>query len=667
MRAMPDSRRVAGAALLLVPAGLVVFFGFNSGGFYPGPTSYVAVLLCIALALRVTMATDPFEGVGLGTAVAWGALALFALLTLLSQYWSHAPGRALVEFDRVLVYLLMMVLLGTVAHTRTRLVWILRALALAIIVICACGLITRLLPHVWPTTPELASNRLSFPLTYWNALGVLGAVGVVLCLHFSSDPSESAVIRVCAAAAIPLVATTIYFTFSRGGIAAALIGVVLYVLIARPRALLSAILAAGPTAAVAVDIAYHANVLATPTPTVAAGIAQGRHVALALLICTGVAGAVRGGLIALGLDQRLQRFTLPKHAQARARRLGWGTLAAVVLISAVAMNGAIAHEYRRFVSPASPGNAADLRARLTDPGNNGRLDMWRVGWHQFERAPALGHGAGTFANTWARYRPTQDSVLDSHSLYIETLDELGIVGFVLLVGVVAAVLVRTAARARGRNRALYAAAFVVMLIWALHTGIDWDWEMPAVTVPFFALGGFMLARSRARSADVGVGSSSGGMISAPGRTILALGCLLLAVAPTYLWLSQRRLDQATTAFAQGNCRAATSAALSSISVLGDRPEPYEVLSYCDVRRDMPGLAVAAMRKAISLDPGNWNYRYDLAVIRASAGLNPVPALRAALSLDPREPMVWTAFRRLSVDRPAQWEKNGKVMADEFTL
>jgi len=66
-----------------------------------------------------------------------------------------------------------------------------------------------------------------------------------------------------------------------------------------------------------------------------------------------------------------------------------------------------------------------------------------------------------------------------------------------------------------------------------------------------------------------------------------------------------------------NCRSATSSALSSISILGNRPEPYEVISYCDIRRDMPDMAIAMINKAISLDPNNWHYRYDLTVMRAS--------------------------------------------------
>src|SRR5947209_4273788 len=74
------------------------------------------------------------------------------------------------------------------------------------------------------------------------------------------------------------------------------------------------------------------------------------------------------------------------------------------------------------------------------------------------------------------------------------MDELGIVGLVLLLVVTISVLVRSALRARGPDRALHAAVFALLLAWALAAGIDWDWEMPVVTIVFFVVGGFALAR-----------------------------------------------------------------------------------------------------------------------------------------------------------------------------
>jgi hypothetical protein len=662
--AMLDSRRVAGAALLLLPAGLVAFFAFNSGGFYPGPRSYVAVLLCVVLALRVTLASQPFYRTSLWSAIPFGAMALYALLTLVSQAWSHAPGRALVEFDLPLLYLLAMLLCGTITHTQAHARWLLRALALVITGVCICGLITRLLPHLWPTTPELANQRLSFPLTYWNALGLFAGLGVILALHLSSEPREQVVVRVLGAAAIPVLATTIYFTFSRGGIAVTLIGLVVYVLFARPRLLLNSAVIATPTTAIAIKYAYDANLLATPTPTTAAAVAQGRHVAVALGVCVAIAALGRW-LVAYWVDPRLTTFRLREEQLVRLRRVGWSTLVVAVIVAGIALNGAIAREYHRFIRPAAPGNAVDLRARLTDPGNNGRVDMWRVAWRQFQTAPAVGHGAGTFANTWAQHRIDNDFVVDAHSLYMETLDELGIVGLVLLVTVIIITLTTTALRARGPDRPLYAATFTIMLMWAIHAGVDWDWEMPVVTLPFFALGGFMLSRRR-RGTD-GTPRADERVRPAPvSRMLVGITCLLLAVAPAYVWLSQRRLNQATAAFAQGDCVTATRSAISSISILGNRPEPYELISYCDIRRDMPSLAITNIQKAISLDPNNWNFRYDLAVMRASAGLNPMPAMEKAVSLDPREPLVQEALQTFRNDGRAHWESDGKSIADQFT-
>ena len=47
---------------------------------------------------------------------------------------------------------------------------------------------------------------------------------------------------------------------------------------------------------------------------------------------------------------------------------------------------------------------------------------------------------------------------------------------------------------RGRDRALYAALFSAGLAWALHAGVDWDWQMPAASLWFAALGGLALGR-----------------------------------------------------------------------------------------------------------------------------------------------------------------------------
>src|SRR5437588_11009083 len=100
---MSEARRISLAALLLLPAAATVYFAFNSGGFYPGPPAYAALLLCLILLLRATLAERPFAGLSPWLALGCGALGAYTLMTLLSAVWSHAPGRAIAEFDLPLI------------------------------------------------------------------------------------------------------------------------------------------------------------------------------------------------------------------------------------------------------------------------------------------------------------------------------------------------------------------------------------------------------------------------------------------------------------------------------------------------------------------------------------------------------------------------------------
>ena len=92
---------------------------------------------------------------------------------MLSGGWSDSPARALVESDRALLYLLMLVFIGLHARAPGAAVGaLLRWVALAIAAVCAVALLTRLLPTTFPTKAGVNNERLPFPLTYWNAMGM---------------------------------------------------------------------------------------------------------------------------------------------------------------------------------------------------------------------------------------------------------------------------------------------------------------------------------------------------------------------------------------------------------------------------------------------------------------------------------------------------------------
>ncbi len=100
---MARARSTAAVLPALLPGLLVVVLGFEAGGFYPDTWAPLALLLAVALAVRVSIAERPFAGVSAWSGVAAGALALLGAWMLLSASWSDAPGRAVIEFVRLLL------------------------------------------------------------------------------------------------------------------------------------------------------------------------------------------------------------------------------------------------------------------------------------------------------------------------------------------------------------------------------------------------------------------------------------------------------------------------------------------------------------------------------------------------------------------------------------
>jgi hypothetical protein len=122
---------------------------------------------------------------------------------------------------------------------------------------------------------------------------------------------------------------------------------------------------------------------------------------------------------------------------------------------------------------------------------------WRAAWDDYEIHPWLGSGAGTMAYYSRRPGP-QLPATDAHNLYLESLAELGPVGLALLVAALALPLV---AAARARRQGFVAPALGAYVAYLVHAGIDWDWEMPVVTLAGLACGVAVVAEARARTRD----------------------------------------------------------------------------------------------------------------------------------------------------------------------
>ena len=635
-------------ALMLLPGALIVFMGFNAGGYFPTTQAAAALVLAQVLLVRIMQARRPFEGLAPVTLVAVAALGLYALMTLASALWSHSTGRALIEFDRAWLYLLILLLFGSIRPGTQDLRWLIRGLVIGASVVCLAGLISRVLPEVWHTAPDVANERLSYPVTYWNALGLLAALGIVLAFHLTCTLTERRFARILAAAVVPLLTATLFFTFSRGAIAAGTIGLVVYILVGRPSGLLSGVLATAPATAALVLVAYHANLLDTVDPTTPAAVSQGHRVALVAGICAAVCAGLRAAL-AIGLDPRLRR-SAGRALMSRRSRLA-ATASAVGAVLALALALGVPHilqrDYHRFIAGAST-QETDLRQRLTDPSDNGRTELWEVALDGFSGSPLHGYGAGMYQTLWDRKRPKFAYTVNAHSLYLQAMAELGIPGIALLLILVAAVLIGLGVRARRsrRSRSIYGALLAACVVWVLAAGVDWDWEMPVVTLGFFAAAGAALGPRR--------GSGPGWMPGYNARMILGLLCLATLAAPALIIGSQSRLDDAEHALYAANCASASSAALSSIGWLDFRPEPYEILGFCDVKRGLPRQGVEAMKRAVHYDPGSWETYYALAIAQGASGIDPRPAAARALRMDPLEPLTKEEVREFRTSSASEW-------------
>ena len=615
------SRRelVALRAAEALPAPLVIGLGFSSGGYPRGVTAVAAVIVAMLLTLRCLLAPRTVRRPGRLALGAGAALLALAAWQLASAAWSISPWRAFGEADRTILYLLALATFATLP--RRRLQPVLAWTAAGIAVLAVAGLATRLRPDLFPIEPTAFSQRLGYPLSYWNAVAALAAFGLVACLHLAADADTRPPLRVLAAALFPALATTLYLTLSRGGIAAACVGLAVYALLGATRLLPLALASVAAPAAVAVAYAYDATALVGADPTGPAAVAQGQALQPKLILCCVVAGAVRALL--LPLDARLTRRELRwPGGRVRLAVAGVVACAAVAVAFAAGVPGMVERGSDRLDGGDGSGRV-EGRDRLTSTYDSQRLEHWRVALDSSRDQRLEGVGAGTYGLQWFRHRDSDFLTTEAHSLYVETLSELGVAGLACLL--VAIGMLLAAPIARWRRRPAAAAVLAIGVAWALHCAIDWDWEMPAVTLVPLVL--------CASAACVVPRPSAGRRRMTP--WVVGFGALALAALPAMAALGQARLDEALTAYDDGRCPAATVAAQGVGSLEPMRPEPHAVLAACALRRDDPAEARRQVGKAVAADPENWEWRYLDALIAGASGRDPRPALNAARRFNPQ--------------------------------
>jgi O-Antigen ligase len=579
--------RQADAVPALAASLIVALLGFDQGGYAPASWVWSAALLvATAVALFVGRPVQPSR---LELAFL-AALSCLLAWTLLSGVWSLDPTASLLEAQRLLLYLATaaaLVLLAGVSSRRP----LLAGALLAVAVLCLAGLADVLVGDdpIGPLSADPGSPlRLAEPLGYANAVALLAAMGVLLALGLGAG-ADVAVLRAACLALPPPLLATLYFTYGRGAWLALAVG-------------LTTALAVGPSRRT-----LGVGALACAPPALAAVLAaasvDGHAARAAAIVLCAAASASVGAVLPL-LERRVdRRFAL--------------ALAAAGLVSAGVVIGAtggpvelVRDGYRSFTTPTHAGAGP---ARLLTFSGSSRVDYWRVAAHDVEDYPVLGSGAGSYRRYWYSRRPAPQPARDAHSLYLETLAELGPLGLALLLAAVGTPLL---AGVRARD-AVTPAALGPYAAYVAHAGQDWDWEMPAVTVTAIVCAVALLLSARPREAP----------LPWPPRVVGGAVAVTLAALSLLAYAGNRKLAIAESGSAQAARRAADLQPWSA--------EPWRLLGETQLARGEVGAARRSFRAGLERDDGDWELWLDLAL--ASDGAERGRALRRATALNPREP------------------------------
>jgi hypothetical protein len=327
-------------------------------------------------------------------------------------------------------------------------------------------------------------------------------------------------------------------------------------------------------------------------------------------------------------------------------------VAAVLIALAVHVPARIDHAWHQFQRPEAPSLHQDALGRYGALSGNGRYTYWKTALDALPGHTLRGWGPGTFQLVWLPRATTPDYVVNAHSLYVETLSDVGVVGLVLLVGflvVVLAAAIHRVVRTRFERRTLAAAVAAATFAFLVSAASDWVWQEPVLPVAWLLLVAAVLApapalrvpgRRSQRDAGERPDADAGARRDAWRRwapraaiVLVALACLV-AIGVPLATTNAVRASQAAASANDGNAAltdartalrlepSATSAAIQAALVLEQqhqlpaalaqaraaaRNEPADwqawlILSRLETESGHPGAAVAAFSRARSLNP-----------------------------------------------------------------
>jgi hypothetical protein len=706
---------------LALAAGLCAEAFVTTGGVALRANTWAEIVLTLvgaALCAVALLSTTETRLWGAGALVLFGGL---AALTLASISWSVQPANSWVEANRTISYLA--VFAGALALARLaprRWPGVLGAIAVLATVLAGYGLLLKVYPASLDSAEVL--GRLRAPFDYWNAVGLMAAMGLPPCLWAGARREGNIVLRALTVPAVALLIVALILSYSRGALLAAIIGVALWFALVplRLRALMMLALSVAGGAAVTLWALDTHPITHDMVPLRARTIAGHSFGVAVLVMIVLLAGA--GFAAATAMDQA----TLSRNMRRRAG-IVLLTLAAVFPIAGVGLvaassrglTGEISHIWHQLTSTKAPG-PGNSAGRLVQVSNS-RARYWseglKVGSHDLLR------GVGAVGYGTARTRYSQDKLIadHAHSYVIETFADFGLIGVLVSLALLIAWAIATARtlcarpprrlarglaalksrglvllhRARTRaglgapstrapgdpgasgasgasggpggpgaseltgvlalERAGLLTMLVVVVVFGVHSTIDWTWFVPGVAVPALMCSGWLAGRGPITRAAPSVKARAPlqfleGRVRVNGPLRLAGVAMIAAIALVCAWMILQPLrssdaDQASiNALASGKLELALSEADTALAREPVSVEPLWNLAAIYGTLGNTTRAKTELVDAVRLQPSNYSTWLQLAEFDLQVG-NPREALAlldAALYLYPYSPETLSA-------------------------
>ena len=477
----------AGIALAIVIASFAA-----AGGLRLERTTNVLIAAMLASAALVSAAliqrprTKEAPLYGGGPLLAFGVLAAG---TALSVIWSLAPSDSWIESGRTFAYLAVFAAgIALVRLTPDNWAAVLGGVAAGCLIVCGWALLTKVFPA--SLAGEETYARLREPFAYWNSVGLMAALGVPPLLWLAARRTGHAAVNALAWPAMGLLLVCLMLAYSRGALVALLVGLALWFLLV-PLKLRGAVVLAGVVlgAAPVVAWAFSQDGLTTDRAPIAARVDAGHEFGALLLLMVAV-------LLVAGLAVHFAAAQRPPTARER-RLAGRGALAVLALLPVLALialatapggvDGQVSKAWNQLTDPdaRTPANTPD---RLTATSSV-RARYWREALDIHATEPLLGAGAGADATLRPRVRADARAGRPPPRYVVQTLADLGWAG--LAVSLIAALAwLLSAMRATGLRRGDRGLPYdperigmltlaVVVVVFAVHSLVDWTWFVPA--------------------------------------------------------------------------------------------------------------------------------------------------------------------------------------------